>query len=71
MALPAALTSGAVSSMGCIGNRVYTDLSENELYVVIAGKDIARVAEQISTILEANSRLSEHHQARRRALTRE
>ena len=71
MALPAALTFGAVISMGCIGNRIYTDLSENELYVVIAGKDIARVADQISTIREANSRLSEHHQARRRALTRE
>jgi len=71
MALSAALTFGAVASTGCIGNRVYTDLSENELYVAIAGKDIAGVADEVGTICEANSRLSEYHQARRRTLTRE
>src|SRR5262249_46260516 len=69
MALSDTLTFGAVASTGCIGNRV--DLSENELYVAIAGKDIAGVADEVGTICEANSRLSEYHQARRRTLTRE
>ena len=37
MALPAALAHGTVSSLGCIGNRVYTGLGEDELYVVVPG----------------------------------
>src|SRR6202049_3776516 len=32
MALPAALASGTVSSLGCAGNRMYTGLPEDELY---------------------------------------
>src|SRR5499425_2129726 len=35
MALPAALAQGVVVSTGCIGNRVYTDLGEDELYVAV------------------------------------
>jgi uncharacterized protein (DUF169 family) len=56
MALPAALTSGVVASSGCIGNRVYTGLSEEELYVVVPGKDVARVADEIRVIREANAK---------------
>jgi uncharacterized protein (DUF169 family) len=56
MALPAALASGVVASSGCIGNRVYTGLSEEELYVVVPGKDVARVADEIRVIREANAK---------------
>ena len=31
MALPAALAGGTIASTGCIGNRVYTDLGDDEL----------------------------------------
>ncbi|HZR99167.1 MAG TPA: hypothetical protein VFE37_10695 [Chloroflexota bacterium] len=44
MALPAALASGVVVSAGCIGNRVYTDVGEDELYAVVPGRDLATVA---------------------------
>lgn len=71
MAVPAALASGVVASTGCIGNRIYTDLGEEELYVVIRGKDVARVADEVGTIKEANLKLSEYHHERRRTLTRE
>jgi uncharacterized protein (DUF169 family) len=71
MAVPAALTSGVVASTGCIGNRVYTGLGEAELYVVIPGRDIARVADEVQTIAEANAKLSEYHRERRRALATE
>src|SRR5262245_56426766 len=33
MALPATLLHGMIASTGCIGNRVYTDIGEDELYV--------------------------------------
>ena len=68
MALPAALTHGAIVSTGCIGNRVYTDLGEDELYVVVPGRDLQRVADEVGTIAEANGKLSAYHRDRRGAL---
>lgn len=69
MALPAALAQGMVTSSGCIGNRVYTDLGEDELYAVLPGRDLARVADEISTIAAANAQLAEYHRARRQSLS--
>lgn len=71
MALPAALTSDVVLSAGCIGNRVYTDLGEDELYLAISAKNLLRIAEEIGGIAAANARLSEYHSERRRQLASE
>ena len=68
MALPASITQGVIASTGCVGNRVYTDLGEDELYVMIPGKDVARVAAETQTIASANLKLSDYHHERRRAL---
>jgi len=68
MALPASLAQGVIATTGCVGNRVYTDLGEDELYVVIPGKDVARVAAEAQTIANANLKLSEYHRGRRQAL---
>ena len=69
MAIPAALSGGAVMSSGCIGNRVYTDIGEDELYVVLRGSDLERIAQEIDTIYSANQTLTQYHQERRRTLT--
>lgn len=69
MALPAALAQGAVTSAGCIGNRVYTDIGEEELYVVLRGTDLERVTNEISTIQSANEILTTYHRDRRQALS--
>ncbi len=71
MAVSAALASGVVASTGCIGNRIYTDLGEDELYMMVPGKDLARVADEVQTIAEANTKLSEYHRGRRQALATE
>ena len=71
MALPAALAGGAVASAGCIGNRVYTDLGDDELYVALPGRDVARVAAELATIVAANDTLATYHQDRRRTLATE
>ena len=71
MALPAALAHGAVASVGCIGNRVYTDIGEDEVYVVVPGRDLARVAAEAETIARANAKLTEYHRGRRAALASE
>ena len=71
MALPAALAHGVVVSTGCIGNRVYTDVGEDELYVVVPEKDLASVAEEARTIVAANKQLAEYHHGRRQSLATE
>ena len=64
MALPAALKSGTVSSLGCIGNRVYTGVGEDELYVAVPGKDLEAVAAALRTIVAANQALEEYARGR-------
>ena len=71
MALPAALAGGTIASTGCIGNRVYTDLGDDELYVVVPGRDMARVAASLDAIISANDTLATYHRDRRRALATE
>lgn len=71
MALPAALAGGAVASTGCIGNRVYTDLGEDELYVVLSGGDVERVVASLTAIIRSNDTLAGYHRDRRRALATE
>lgn len=70
MALPAALANGTVISSGCIGNRVYTEIGDDELYVVLRGTDLEKIAAEIDTIYTANQTLTQYHQDRRQTLTR-
>lgn len=67
--LPAAMQHGVVVSSACVGNRVYTDLAEDELYITIPGNDIARVAQELETIISANQKLTEYHAQRKAALS--
>jgi len=69
MALPAALAHGTISSLGCIGNRVYTGLGEDEMYVVVPGKDLANVADALYTIGSANVALENYARGRREQLS--
>jgi len=69
MALPAALQAGAILSLGCIGNRVYTGLGDEELYVVVRGKDLAALADALDVITGANDVMQEYAQGRRAALS--
>jgi uncharacterized protein (DUF169 family) len=68
MALPAAFKHGTIASLGCIGNRVYTGLQEDEMYVVVRGKDLASVADALDTIGDANFALERYAQGRRELL---
>lgn len=68
MSIPAALSTGVVTSTGCIGNRVYTDLGDDELYAVLRGSDLERVVEALDTIASANEKLKQYHDARRAQL---
>ena len=64
-AIPAVIQNGrSVSSLGCIGNRVYTALSDDDFYFAFPGEYIAALAEKLETIVNANRALEEYHQQR-------
>jgi uncharacterized protein (DUF169 family) len=65
MALPASLQHGAILSLGCMSNRVYTGLSEDEMYFVLRGKDLPAVANALNMIAKANAALNEYANGRR------
>jgi uncharacterized protein (DUF169 family) len=69
MAVPAALAGGMVVSTGCVGNRVYTEFGEGELYAALPGRALPMLADKARTIAAANAKLQEYHQARRQQLT--
>lgn len=68
MAIPAAKALGMVASTGCIGNRVYTDLGEADLYAVVPGHALETLAAEVATVRSANDALLEYHTARRQQL---
>jgi uncharacterized protein (DUF169 family) len=69
MALPAALAYGTVSTLGCIGNRVYTGLGKDEMYVVVPGAKLGAVSDARGIISTANATLEEFARGRQAALS--
>jgi uncharacterized protein (DUF169 family) len=68
MALPASLQHGSILSLGCMGNRVYTGLGEDEMYFVVRGRDLLAVADALGIISSANAALNDYAQGRRAQL---
>ena len=68
MAVPAALSHGLASSLGCIGNRVYTAMADDEFYTMVKGADLESLTLEIGTITNANATLADYHRERRTAL---
>jgi uncharacterized protein (DUF169 family) len=69
MALPAAMQHGLILSLACMGNRVYTGLREDEMYVVLRGRDLEAVADALAVITSANAALNDYAKGRRSQLT--
>ena len=64
-AIPAVMKSGkSATNLGCIGNRVYTGIADDELYFAIAGRQLAHVLGKLRTIVNANRELERFHLAR-------
>jgi uncharacterized protein (DUF169 family) len=64
-AIPAVMKSGAAAAnLGCIGNRVYTDREDDDLYFALAGKQLDRIVEKLDVIVRANRELEKFHRAR-------
>ena len=69
MALPAALAQGTVSSLGCIGNRIYANLAADEIYIVVPGTKLNAVSDALGVISSANATLEEYARSRQAALS--
>jgi len=69
MAIPATAALGATTSLGCIGNRVYTGVSDDHHYVALRGSDVFAVAAALLRIAAANDKLRAYHDERRTRLT--
>jgi uncharacterized protein (DUF169 family) len=68
MALPASRQAGSILSLGCVGNRVYTGLGEDELYFVVRGEDLAALTNELEVITGANDALRVYAQGQRAQL---
>ena len=69
MALPAALMQGTVTSLACIGNRVYTGIGADELYVNVPGAKLEAVSDALGVITSANQSLEEFARGRQTSLS--
>ena len=64
-AIPEAIQSGgAITSLGCIGNRVYTGLGDDEAYMAIPGPHLYEICEKLGALVEANNKLESFHRSR-------
>ncbi len=63
--IPAVIQSGkGASSLGCIGNRVYTALSDDDFYFAFPGKHIHTIVDKLWMIVNANDNLESYHKQR-------
>ena len=63
--IPAARQSGRLmTSLGCIGNRVYNELADDQLYAALPAERMAEVIKHLETVVEANRQLEGFHRER-------
>ena len=64
-AIPEVMKTGlSATNLGCVGNRVYTELQDDELYFAFAGNQSNKIAEKLTAIINANEKLEEYHRAK-------
>jgi uncharacterized protein (DUF169 family) len=65
--LPMAINSGAAAiSFGCKGNRTFTGLPDEEVYLAVPGAKWEKLVEALRTIVDANATMEAHY---RKSLT--
>jgi uncharacterized protein (DUF169 family) len=64
-AIPTVLqTQRGAASLGCMGNRVYTEMADDELYFALPGDQLGRMVEKLAAIVNANRELEKYHRAK-------
>lgn len=64
-AIPTVMQSGrTATNLGCIGNRVYTGIADDELYFAFAGAQLEGIVGKLTEIVHANNELEKFHRNR-------
>jgi uncharacterized protein (DUF169 family) len=58
-------TQRSAMSLGCIGNRVYNELSDEDFYTAIHASQVPSVIDRLDIVLQANRALEGFHRARK------
>ena len=67
--VPAVIQSGkGASSLGCVGNRLYTELPDDNFYFAFPGKHIYSITDKLWMIVNANDNLAVHYKQRKREI---
>lgn len=61
-------TQRSITSLGCIGNRVYTGMPDAEFYFALPGRQVEAVVAKLATIVQANQALEGYHRQRLQAI---
>ena len=68
-AMPAAMGSQKVTlSLGCIGNRVYTEIGKDKMVVTIPGKELEKFLSSLKDIARANDFLETAHREKKKKI---
>ena len=63
--IPATIQRGRVTiSLGCIGNRIYNEVADDQLYVALPAQRMNEVIKHVETVVEANRQLERFHHER-------
>ena len=63
--VPATIQRGrATISLGCIGNRVYNEVADDQLYAALPAQRMNEVIKHLETVMEANRQLERFHRER-------
>ena len=63
--IPSVLQSGRITTnLGCIGNRIYTELPDDELVFIIPGTQLDKIFDKLDAIVHANTELAAFHRDR-------
>jgi uncharacterized protein (DUF169 family) len=69
--LPQALSSNrSAASFGCVGNRVYTRLTDGEAWFAIPAGALEAILAKLAVVVNANRELESFHEARARELSK-
>jgi len=67
--IPAVTNRGqSAISLGCIGNRVYNELVDDEMYIALTRIGVSKVLQRLPQINKANNELDKFHRNRNRSI---
>lgn len=68
MSLHSVMDDKAVTSAGCMGNRVYNALGDDEMYMLLPGRLLKKITDEVQAIATSNTRLADQYLEQRNSM---